>query len=64
MSNAIDFRIAKRDAAIARAEQAELLAEQGGDGYYDANTYRAMATRSREFAAWVDSKIRDFPKAA
>lgn len=64
MDTATDFRIAKRDAAIARAEQAEFLAAQGGDGYYHANTYREMAARSRQFAAWVDSMIRDFPNAS
>lgn len=58
-----DFRIAKRDAAIARAEEAEAMAAKGGDAYYDAPAYLAMAARSRGFAEWVDSKIRLFPKA-
>lgn len=64
MDTAIDFRIVKRDEAIARAEKAEALAAQGGDAYYAAQTYREMAARSRAFAAWVDEKIRNYPKAA
>ena len=64
MNTETDFRIAKRDEAIARAEQAERMAAQGGDAYYDAAAYRVMAARSRAFAAWVDEKIRNFPKAA
>ena len=64
MDTVNDFRISKRDEAIARAEEAERMATQGGDAYYDAHAYRVMAARSRTFAAWVDEKIRNFPKAA
>ena len=64
MDIATDFRIVKRNEAIARAEKAEAMAAQGGDSYYDAPAYLVMAARSRAFAAWVDEKIRSFPKAA
>lgn len=56
-----DFRLKRRDAALTRADKFEQMADMGGDAYWDAEAYRQMAASSREFAAWIDTKIRDFP---
>jgi hypothetical protein len=59
-----DFRITKRNEALARAAAHTLTANAGGNAYYTSEHFSALAAQATAHAQWIDGKIANFPHGA
>lgn len=56
-----DFRIAKRDSALAKAANLQARSDAGGDAWDTPDNFSQRAASAQRFADWVQAKIEANP---